>query len=243
MSEFASIASTYADGPPRQVPGLTGLHQMMALLLAERVPERGRVLVLGAGGGMELRTLAEAHADWRFDGVDPSAEMLEAARGAIADHAGRVRLHQGTIEVAPAGPFDGATCLLTFHFIPREQRLATLQALCQRLKPGAPLVLAHMSFPQDEASRRLWMRRHAAFAVSNGVEALSAEAAQRAMLERLHFLAPEEEEAMLAEAGFGDISLFYAGFDLRDGLPMPRWVCPRHPRGRASDRLRIRRPR
>jgi tRNA (cmo5U34)-methyltransferase len=126
-----------------------------------------------------------------------------------------VRLHEGYIENAPDGPYDGATCLLTFHFIPRDQRLATLQQLHRRLRPGAPLVLAHMSFAQDDASRRLWMRRHAAFAASNGVDALSAQSAQQMMLERLHFLAPEDEEAMLAEAGFANVSLFYAGFDFR----------------------------
>ncbi len=215
MTSFSHIATSYAEGPPKQVPGLSGLHRMMQLLLAERVPEDGRVLVLGAGGGMELTTLSEAHPGWRFDGVDPSAPMLEAARVALAAHAGRVRLHEGYIENAPDGPYDGATCLLTFHFIPRDQRLATLQQLHRRLKPGAPLVLAHMSFAQDDASRRLWMRRHAAFAASNGVDALSAQSAQHMMLERLHFLAPEDEEAMLAEAGFANVSLFYAGFDFR----------------------------
>ncbi|MHA6297290.1 class I SAM-dependent methyltransferase [Devosia sp. CAU 1758] len=215
MTGFDHAASRYAEGPPKQVPGLAGLHRMMQLLLAERVPETGRVLVLGAGGGMELATLAEAHPGWSFDGVDPSAPMLEAARTALAAHAGRVRLHEGYIENAPEGPFDGATCLLTFHFIPTEQRLATLQQLHRRLRPGAPLVVAHMSFAQDETSRRLWTKRHAAFAASNGVDALSAQSAQQMMLDRLHFLSPEDEEAMLAEAGFSDVSLFYAAFDFR----------------------------
>lgn len=215
MSSFSHSASSYAEGPPKQVPGLDGLHRMMQLLLAERVPATGRVLVLGAGGGMELATLANAHPGWTFDGVDPSAPMLEAARSALAPHAARVRLHEGYIDAAPEGPFDGATCLLTFHFIPRAERLTTLRQLHGRLRPGAPLVLAHMSFAQDEASRRLWMKRHAAFAASNGVDALSAQSAQQMMLDRLHFLAPEDEEAMLAEAGFTDVSLFYAAFDFR----------------------------
>ena len=44
MSDFAHVAQRYAEGPPRQVPGLDGLHRMTDLLLAERVPEAGRVL-------------------------------------------------------------------------------------------------------------------------------------------------------------------------------------------------------
>ncbi|UYO01370.1 MAG: class I SAM-dependent methyltransferase [Devosia sp.] len=188
---------------------------MTQLLLGERVPGAGRVLVLGAGGGIELDVLASAHAEWTFDGVDPSDAMLDTARQVTRAHADRIRLHTGTIAVAPEGPFDAATCLLVFHFVPLAERLRTLRGLRQRLVTGAPLVLAHMSFPQDEASREVWMRRHAAFAVSNGVDPAHAESGRRAMLERLHLMAPEDEEAMLAEAGFADISLFYAGFDFR----------------------------
>jgi len=215
MSLLASVPNTYADNALKQVPGLDGLHRMTELLLAERLPEAGRVLVLGAGGGMELRNLAVAHAGWHLDGVDPSDSMLEAAHLATAEFGSRVVLHRGTIEAAPPGPYDGATSLLVFHFVSLTERLATLQGLHRRLRPGAPLVLANMSFPQDETSRAMWMGRHAAFAISNGIDPAQAESGKRAMLERLHLLAPEAEEAMLAEAGFGGVSLFYAGFDFR----------------------------
>jgi tRNA (cmo5U34)-methyltransferase len=49
---------------------------MTDLLLAERTPDDGRVLVLDAGGGLELEHLAGMHSGWLFDGIDPSAEML-----------------------------------------------------------------------------------------------------------------------------------------------------------------------
>jgi tRNA (cmo5U34)-methyltransferase len=215
MTFSISAINTYAEGAFKQVPGLAGLHRMTELLLAERVPQAGRVLVLGAGGGVELRNLAAAHAGWAFDGVDPSESMLEAARLATVEFGDRVVLHRGTIEVAPEGPYDGATSLLVFHFVPIRERLETLRGLHRRLKSGAPLVLAHISFPQDAESRILWMKRHAAFAISNGVDPAHAESGRQAMLERLHLLAPEAEEAMLAEAGFAGVSLFYAGFDFR----------------------------
>ena len=77
-------ASSYTQGPPRQVPGFDGLHRIMSLLLAERMPGDARVLVLGAGGGLELRTLAESQAGWSFDGVDPSADMLRLADPRLA---------------------------------------------------------------------------------------------------------------------------------------------------------------
>ncbi len=129
-------ALAYADGPPRKVPGFASLHRMVTMLVAERMPSHGRMLVLGAGGGMELSAFAEAQPDWSFDGIDPSADMLRVAGRALAQHAARVRLIEGYIGNAPAGPYDAATSLLTFHFIPRDQRLATLQQIYRRLKPG-----------------------------------------------------------------------------------------------------------
>ncbi|WZB75916.1 class I SAM-dependent methyltransferase [Achromobacter insuavis] len=108
----------YAERVARHVPGLRDLHRMIGLLMAEQAPDDGRLLVLGAGGGLELRTLAETRPGWRLDGVDPSADMLRQATATLGDLAPRAALHQGYIDDAPEGPFDGATCLLTLHFLP-----------------------------------------------------------------------------------------------------------------------------
>jgi tRNA (cmo5U34)-methyltransferase len=210
--------NSYAEGPPRQVPGFFDLHKMTAMLLAERMPPDGRVLVLGAGGGLELNAFAEAHPGWEFDGVDPSADMLRLAEQTVSRHAARIRLHQGTIDSAPAGPFDAATSLLTFHFIPRDQRLDTLRQLHRRLKPGAPLAIAHISFPQTELERSLWVARHVAFGAPAGTDPAQLESSRHAIATRLAILAPEEEEIMLQEAGFSNVSLFYAGLSFRGWL-------------------------
>lgn len=70
----------YAEGPPRIVPGFVDMQRMATLLLAERVSEKGRILVLGAGGGLELKVFAESHPDWTFDGIDPLEAMLAFPR-------------------------------------------------------------------------------------------------------------------------------------------------------------------
>lgn len=211
----AKAVADYAAKPPRLVPGLAGLQRMTTLLLAERTPATGRVLVLGAGGGLELKEFATAHPGWEFDGVDPSAEMLKLARETLGPLGSRVRLHQGYIDAAPEGPFDSASCLLTLHFVPREARLSTLQQVHQRLKSGAPFVVAHLSFPQTEPERSLWFSRYVAFAVASGVEPAMAEKAVPAIQSQLDILDPAEEEDLLREAGFTDVSLFYTGFTFR----------------------------
>lgn len=219
FSDPAAVAR-YAEGPVRQVPGFHDLQRMALLLLSERCGAEAEILVLGAGGGLELKVFAEQRPGWRFTGVDPSAEMLALARRTLGPLVDRAALHEGYIDSAPEGPFDAATCLLTLHFIPKAERLETLKELRRRLKPGAPLVVAHHSFPQDESAKgagdkALWLSRYAAFAEASGVPAENTRKAAEAIGRRLPTLSPEQDEALLVEAGFERVQLFYAGFTFR----------------------------
>ncbi|WP_419182487.1 class I SAM-dependent methyltransferase [Paracoccus alcaliphilus] len=208
-------AASYAERVARHVPGLWDLHRMAGLLLAEHVPDAGRVLVLGAGGGLELRAFAGAHPGWRFDGVDPSPEMIAQARRLLGADSDRVTFHQGYIDAAPAGPFDGATCLLTLHFLPLDERLLTLRQLHARLRPGAPFVAAHHSFPQADGQQDLWLQRNADWLISGGVPEAQAKAGIATMKERLPVLTPEEDAELLCAAGFSDVQLFYAALTFK----------------------------
>ena len=145
----ARAASSYAEGPPRQVPGYSSLHRMVSLLLAERTPPDGRVLVLGAGGGQELKALAEAHPGWSFEGVDPSADMLRLAEQVAGPHAARMRFHRGYIDGASDGPFDAATSILIFHFIPQDQRIETLKHVRRSVEGRCTLRLGPSQLPAD----------------------------------------------------------------------------------------------
>jgi tRNA (cmo5U34)-methyltransferase len=205
-------ANNYADDPRRQVPGFESLHRMTSMLLAERMPLHGRLLVLGAGGGLELKALADDHPNWTFDGVDPSADMLRVAQQVVSVHSSRIDFHHGYIDAAPERLFDGAVCLLTLHFVPREQRLETLRQIHRRLVRDAPLVVAHISFDQSEPARSMWIARHVAFA---GADPANAENAMQAIATRLSVVSPEEDEEMLREAGFSGVTLFYAGLSFR----------------------------
>ncbi|MDS1138973.1 class I SAM-dependent methyltransferase [Pusillimonas sp. SM2304] len=217
MNPFSDPAavSGYAGRTARIVPGLRDLHRMAGVLLAERAPADARILVLGAGGGLELKAFAEMQPSWRFDGVDPSAEMLDLARAAIEPIAPRVRLHEGYIDSAPMGPFDGAACLLTLHFLAPAERLKTLQAMHRRLRPGAALVVAHHSFSSEGPVRDTWLARNAAYAAAAGVPKAQANDSIAAIKQRLPVLSPQQDADLLRQAGFTDIDLFYCAFTFR----------------------------
>nr|WP_234683381.1 class I SAM-dependent methyltransferase [Bradyrhizobium sp. Oc8] len=209
------MVAKYTEGPPRFVPGYNSMLSMAAILLAERAREDARILVLGAGGGLEMKAFAQVQPRWSFDGVDPSAAMLDLAKQTLGPLASHAHLHQGYIDGAPEGPFDGATCLLTLHFVDVEERLRIASEIRRRLKPGAPFVAAHFSIPGDHHERPLWLSRYSAFLAASGVEPDKAAAARKAVDGQLSILAPEQDEVILRDAGFSDPTLFYAGFTFR----------------------------
>ncbi len=209
------LVANYAARTEKMVPGLSDLHKMAAVLLAERVPADAQILVLGAGGGLEIKAFAQLHPDWHFDGVDPSEQMLVLARQTLGPLASRVNFHQSYIDSIEAESFDAATCFLTLHFLPEPERLKTLQALFRRLKPGAPLVVAHHSLPGSVSDKDLWLDRNAAFAKVSGLAMPSGGTRQSASRDLLPILSVAQDTALLRDAGFVDVDLFYAGFTFR----------------------------
>jgi tRNA (cmo5U34)-methyltransferase len=103
------------------------------------------LLVVGAGGGMEIERFLPGNPSWRLVGVDPSRDMLALAQ-ATAERLGvqeRVELVRGTVDDLPAERrFDAATCLYVLHFLPDDAQLALLRGIAARLRPQAPVLVA-----------------------------------------------------------------------------------------------------
>ncbi len=206
----------YAKRAGQLVPALADVHRMVGVLIDEHAPPDARVLVLGAGGGLETKALAEAHHGWTFDAVDPSAAMLEIAVETLGPDASRVTMHNGYIDGAPPGPFNAATSLLTLHFLPREERLRTVIEVRRRLAPGAPFVVMHLSIAQrDEAERRRWIDRHVAYLIASGIDPVDTQRARAAIESEVPVLAPEQDRAILERAGFTTVTEFFSAFNFR----------------------------
>jgi tRNA (cmo5U34)-methyltransferase len=213
--EDPAAVERYTEGPRRFVPGLEALHRMTGLLLAERAPANAKVLVLGAGGGSELKALAEAQPGWCFVGIDPAGEMLRLAERVLGPLMDRADLVQGYIDDAPEGPFDAAVCLLTLHFLDVPERTRTVAEIHRRLRPGAPFVAAHASFPQGADERDIWLDRYAAYPIAMGADAAEVGKFRAAVAASLNSLSPEQDEAILRDGGFSQVDLFYAGLTWR----------------------------
>ena len=209
-----TLSVNYEQAPRWFVPGYDASHAMAAVLLRDRIGERGRILVVGAGGGVELSVFARECRGWTFTGVDPSVEMLRQAKTKVeaAGAAARVSWVQGGVENSPREPFDAATAFLCLNFVPDDgRRLGTLREIHARLRPGAPFLMINGCTDKNSARFEEDLRIYQAFARRNGAPAEMVEGAVRMQRESLYSVPPEREEALLAEAGFGDARLFYTG--------------------------------
>jgi len=209
------LVDVFEQGARWFIPGYDLSHALASVLLHDAIGATGQILVIGAGGGLEIAALAQG-SEWRFSGVDISAQMLDKARRRLdgLNLSARVELVLGSIDALPAiASFDAATAFLVLHFIADDgARLAALKAIRARLRPGAPFVMITGCSDMRSADFERDLRLGAAAAIRNGAPPAMAEqwmAMQREGVLGLVSVARETE--LLAEAGFGDARHFYRG--------------------------------
>lgn len=211
----------YAVRVEQFIPGRRAIFAIVEAAFLELLADGpARILVVGAGGGEEILRLGEENPSWSFVGVDTYEPMVELARRRLAGTpvAERSVVHSTPIaELADAG-FDAATCILTAHFVADDgAKLAFLEAIRARLKPGAPLAIVDgvgvAGEPQTELLRRIW-KRHA---VRNGVAAHEAEK-NAENFSRVAVVSVERQEELLAVAGFNDVVPIFRGLAIKGWL-------------------------
>ena len=81
---------------------------------------------------------------------------------------------------------------------------------------GAPFVVVHLSFPQRDATERaLWLARQEANLVASGISAAQAESAIAMIGREVRALTPDEDQSILQEAGFIDVTEFFSALTFR----------------------------
>lgn len=202
------------------IPGYDNLYLLAEIILAENMPSKAEILIIGAGGGKELVTFGKAFPEAEFIGVDPSEKMLTLAGKTIEKEnlQNRVSLVRGTIDDVEEKQFDAVTALLVMHFLPDDgEKLQFLQAIHRRLKPNARLMLADGCFDKEKnPSEFAWlMNAYQEHARKNGAaEEIIAEAVKMNS-ETVNCVSAEREIELLQESGFGEIRQFFQGLWFR----------------------------
>jgi tRNA (cmo5U34)-methyltransferase len=211
----AERAGRYDEWIRKTIPGYEALHDMAMFFIETGMEDAGRsrLLIVGSGTGMEISHFAERNPGWTFTGVDPSPEMnaIAASRFERLGVSDRADLHTGyTHELPQSEPFDAATLMLVMHFLPDDgAKLALLESIAERLKPGAPFILADLyadrSSPGFSRCIEAWRSRQSAA----GMDGEDLEKMFDDVRENIHFVPEERIMALLERAGFVETSRIF----------------------------------
>jgi tRNA (cmo5U34)-methyltransferase len=210
------FVAEYDRGPPLFIPGYAASHTMAAAVLIDRIGPTGDILVVGAGGGIEIAAFHRLCTGWRYTGVDPSQAMLDLAQARLSRDAPdiAVELVQGVATDAPAGPFDAATAFHCLMFARDDgTRLAQLKAIHERLRPGAPFLMC-----QPATDKQHWQGnfgRYVHHARLMGADEALIERASAMVESQVHIVSPDRDAALLRDAGFTIAGEFYRGLWVR----------------------------
>ncbi|WP_240636744.1 class I SAM-dependent methyltransferase [Paenibacillus silvae] len=208
----------YEQSIPLKIPGYEHMHHMMEKLLAASITDNNdiHILVTGAGGGKELTLLGASHQEWQLTGMDTSFQMLKLAqqKAEEAGITGQTTLLQGTIENLPeAALYDGATCMLTLHFIQgMEAKKSFLRQLAQRLKPGAPLIIAAVNTDLASPVYPVMMQAWREHMLQAGIYAEEWDRFAASLGEQSDPVSGEIMVQLLAECGFSRMTRFFGAF-------------------------------
>lgn len=176
------------------------------LALWARVPaRRGRVLVLGGGGGREA--LWFARQGCQVAAVDFSAQMLEQTRASLERRGFAFAGHVGDIALleAPPASFDlvWTSMFLYSAVLNRARRVAMLRRIADALAPGGILVVSFVWEPAARSSRKAVAARKLVAWLTRGNTAYEKGDQMFGTLEFRHTFADENDlRAELDEGGF-----------------------------------------
>ncbi|NJL39082.1 MAG: class I SAM-dependent methyltransferase [Leptolyngbyaceae cyanobacterium SM1_4_3] len=199
----------------QSIPGYDAMLTMLTALFQLYLTDDAHILVVGAGGGNEIRGLSQTHPTWQFTGVDPSEKMLAVAQSKVESLGidDRITLHNGVVQELPIHPYSAATSLLVMHFLPDDgTKLDYLKAIAARLQSGSPFVLVDShGDKQSEVFKRLadgWQKR----AQMAGMEPQRLNEVADGVWQHIQCIPEERTLELLTQAGFTRITRFYTAF-------------------------------
>jgi tRNA (cmo5U34)-methyltransferase len=209
---FDQQSATYDQQWAKLSPLREGIHLLLGSVFTG-LPERSRMLCVGAGTGAEIQSLASRFPAWTFTAVEPSSGMVAVAQQRAKNHgyADRCTFHTGYLDTLPdTATFDCASSLLVSQFIlSQEDRTRFFASIANRLNAGGVLVTSDLaSDTTTDAYKSLlavWLRTMAAADVSPE-RVLQM---QEAYSKDVAILPPQKVAALISSAGFGAPVQFY----------------------------------
>ncbi len=155
-------AERYEGEIPLLVPGHALVRELALAELAIEAAGAARVLVVGAGPGAELVSLAALLPRVHFEVLEPSPPMFDACAARVKD-AGiedRVTMYERCLGDVDLPACDAALSLFVSHLLPDEERRRYWSAFAEVLRVGAPAVTAEIVSMEPRELER-WLQSSA----------------------------------------------------------------------------------
>lgn len=222
-----AVVRVFDDMVSRSVPLYDALQRLTATLVL-RLKAPGAIYDLGCSTGATFLALIEqAAAPLTLVGFDKSPDMIEACRRKLAPRLGdhRLTLHRADLEDEASLAIEdcGAVVLsLVAQFLRPASRRRLLHALGERLNPGGCLVLVEKTVQASPAIDAAFIETYHGFKAAQGYSRLEIARKREALENRLVPLRPDENIAMLRDAGFADVEIFFTWLNFQGYLALKR---------------------
>jgi tRNA (cmo5U34)-methyltransferase len=185
--------------------------------LRAKLPKQAKILIVGAGTGMEIMEFAPCNPGWSFCGVDPSTDMLALAGKRIAEKnlACEIKLRKGYVhDLKEEEVFDAVTCILVMHFQKDDgAKLNLLESISKHLKQGAPFVLIDGFGVPDSTNFQEIKVAWKNYPVISGVPSETVENIfNEVIMKTVQFVPESSITELLETAGFTRVSKYFSGF-------------------------------
>jgi len=218
----AQVAEVFDDMVARSVPFYKEVLQMSAELAREFYQSDTQIYDLGCSTGAIVPLLEKEFAQIAFSyvGIDSSSEMIaRASSGNDRDRGGRLKVtptvaHKINFtvgDITNAG-FSSASVFIanyTFQFLKPLARRSLLRKIYETLAPGGCLIISEKCLEDSSDMSRVFADRHHALKERQGYSKLEIAEKRDALENVLIPLRVNENIALLEDAGFRPVSIFF----------------------------------
>jgi tRNA (cmo5U34)-methyltransferase len=203
------------------IPGYELMHLQIQAILSCHLKSNAKILIAGCGTGYELQYLARQFPQATFVAIDPSLNMIDAAKKRLTKEQdlARVDFIHGDSSVLLQysrdqfeNNFDAALAILVSHFITEPEKNRYFKDLNRCIKQEG-LIISYDLMQMDQETQQIL----SSLAQLNGLT----EQQSQNMIARLEhdftLIEPEEMNKLLAECGFENVRKYmqisgYHGF-------------------------------
>lgn len=212
------VASVFDDMVRRSVPLYDEIQRMTVEIVSVFAQPRSRIYDLGCSTGTTLSLLSEEIdlSAIQFIGIDSSSAMLARARDRFSRVKRRRNFVFRRIDLNGEVDISRASVVIlnwTLQFVRPSNRARLLRRIREGLLDGGCLIVAEKVRPDDSHLEKLFGKFYHALKRRNGYSVLEIARKREALENVLHPFRLEDNIALLHDAGFAVVEVFFRWYN------------------------------